>query len=86
MRRGSTAMSATMKNDLAGAAKALEQGLELDPEDRTAAYQLMTTYRRMGRAADSARMQARVRELLDKEKQKEAETGQYRLVAAPAGR
>ena len=52
----------------------------------TVMWQPLAHARRLGRTADSARLLARVRQLLDEEKQKEAETGQYRVVAAPAGR
>lgn len=71
------------RNDLPRAAKSLESALALDPNDRTAAYQLMTTYRKLGRAAEAARLQTRVRELLEAEKQSESDAGQYRIVAAP---
>ncbi|MBC7925537.1 MAG: tetratricopeptide repeat protein [Bryobacteraceae bacterium] len=65
------------------AAPLLEAALKLDPNDRGAAYQLMMVYRRLGRADDLKRMQARVRELMDHEKRAEAESGRYRLLSAP---
>lgn len=65
------------------AAEALEAALRLDPNDRTAVYQLMIVYRRLGRIEQMKQLQARVKELLASEKQAESETGRYRLVSAP---
>jgi predicted Zn-dependent protease len=62
---------------------ALEAAVRLDPADRTAAYQLMILYRRAGRTQEAAVLQEKVRELLEAERNQEAETGQYRLVRAP---
>ncbi|HBY61203.1 MAG TPA: hypothetical protein DEH78_15380, partial [Solibacterales bacterium] len=65
------------------AAKTLETAVRLDPKDRPAAYQLMSVYRRLGRAAEASAMQERVRRLLDEERAAEAEAGRYRLVRGP---
>lgn len=60
----------------------LEAALRSDPSDRTAAYQLMLVYRKLGRAADANRMHGVVRELMVQEKAAESEAGRYRLANA----
>lgn len=57
----------------------LETAIRLDPSDRTATYQLMTAYQRLGRTKEIPRLQRRVRELLDEERSQESEGGRYRL-------
>jgi Flp pilus assembly protein TadD len=64
----------------------LARAVELDPTDRTAAYQLMTIYRRSGKAREAAALQEKVRDLLAAEREHEAEAGRFRLVRAPEGR
>ncbi|MFN0106314.1 MAG: tetratricopeptide repeat protein [Bryobacteraceae bacterium] len=64
---------------VAKAMEALETALRLDPADRTAAYQLMLLYRRAGRAAQAARLNEKVRELLAKEKTERLEAQRYQL-------
>ena len=71
------------RNQVPLATKTFEAVLALDPNDRTAAYQLMTIYQRQGRTQDVARMRLQVTRLLDSEKQAEAEAGRYRVVKAP---
>lgn len=65
------------------AAQALEAGLKLNPNDRSAAYLLMTVYRRLGRSEEMRKLQVRVKDLLDTEKREDGEGGRYRLVSAP---
>ncbi len=71
------------RNEVSRAAKALEAALALDPNDRAAAYQLMTIYQRQGRSTEMEQMRLLVKRLLDSEKIAEAETGRYRVVKAP---
>ena len=71
------------RNQVPLATKTFETVLALDPNDRTAAYQLMTIYQRQGRTRDVSRMRLQVTRLLDSEKQAEAEAGRYRVVKAP---
>ncbi len=63
----------------------LEAAIRLDPADRTATYQLMTAYRRLGRTREVPRLQARVRELLEAERNQESEGGRFRLVIREDG-
>jgi tetratricopeptide (TPR) repeat protein len=56
-----------------------EAALRIDPEDRTAAYQLVLLYRRLNRTADSLRMQNKVRQLMADEKNTEFERQRYEL-------
>jgi tetratricopeptide (TPR) repeat protein len=65
------------------AAQALEASVKRNPDDRTAVYQLMTVYRRLGRSAEARELQGRVKELLDSEQREESESGRFRLVSAP---
>ncbi len=71
------------RNDVLRATKALEAALTLDPDDRSASYQLMTIYQRQGRTQDVERMKSQITRLLDIEKKAEAEAGRYRVVKAP---
>jgi tetratricopeptide (TPR) repeat protein len=65
------------------AIRELEQAIELDPEDRTAVYQLMVALRAAGRQAELAKLLSRVRELIRKGAAEEQQTLRYRLVKAP---
>ena len=64
----------------------LARAVELDPTDRTAAYQLMTIYRRTGKVREAASLQEKVRDLLAAEQEREAEAGRFKLLRAPAAR
>jgi len=68
-----------LQQEFVKAVPELEAAIRLDPNDRTATYQLMTVYRRLGRTKDIPRLQQRVRELLDAERSQESEGGRYRL-------
>ncbi|HXG33840.1 MAG TPA: tetratricopeptide repeat protein [Bryobacteraceae bacterium] len=65
------------------AIRELEQAIELDPEDRTAVYQLMVALRAAGRQAELPKLLSRVRELIRKDAAQEQQTLRYRLVKAP---
>jgi tetratricopeptide (TPR) repeat protein len=75
----------TQRNQPKRAAAALEAALAIEPDDRTAVYQLMVLYTRLGRTAQAAKLKERLKEMLDTEKRNELEAGRYRIVAAPAG-
>jgi len=62
----------------------LEAALRLDANDRGTVYQLMGLYKRLGRPSDSARMAARLRELMAREKAVDAEAQRYQLSLSPA--
>lgn len=74
------------RDNIAAAEKSLAQAVQLDPNDRTAAYQLMTIYRRTGKTREAAALQEKVRDLLAAEREQEAETGRYQLVRSPEAR
>jgi tetratricopeptide (TPR) repeat protein len=74
------------RGDTAGAARSLEAALALDPDDRTAVYQLLTIRRREGKSEEAARLQGRVRQLLEAEKAEEAAAARFQLVQAPEER
>ena len=63
----------------AAAIGAFETAMRLDANDRASAYQLVALYRKAGRPADAARMSARVRELMAKEKADDADKQRYSL-------
>jgi DNA-binding SARP family transcriptional activator len=71
------------RDDTANAVRLLERAVELDPSDRTAAYQLMLAYNRSGRREKGAAMQRRVRDLIQQEREKEIERNRVRLIKAP---
>lgn len=64
------------------AVRCFERALALNADERTAAYQLMLLYRTPGRAADAARMSAKVRDLASANRDREAGE-RYRLSAKP---
>jgi tetratricopeptide (TPR) repeat protein len=61
------------------AVRQLEEALRLDPADRTAVFQLLTVYRKLGRVADANRLSVRLRQLLAQEKSDELESQRYSL-------
>lgn len=67
------------EGNIAAAIGAFEAALRIDPNDRASAYQLVALYRNAGRAADAARMSARVRELMAREKADDADKQRYSL-------
>jgi tetratricopeptide (TPR) repeat protein len=62
------------------AAIELETALRLDPKDRASAYQLATVYRKLGRTQEAAAMAAKVKKLLETEKQEEAAVSRFQVV------
>lgn len=68
-----------LQQEFTRAVPELETAIRLDPDDKTATYQLMTVYRRLGRTKEIPRLQQRVRELLNEERDRESEGGRYRL-------
>lgn len=74
------------ENALPQAIVQLESALRLDPKSKTAAYQLLTAYRRAGRNTARAALEQKVKSLLDAERDAKAESGRYRLVRAPDAR
>lgn len=74
------------QENLNAAEASLSRAIALDPTDRTAAYQLMTIYRRTGRTRDAAALQDKVRDLLAAEREQEAEAGRFKIVRAPEAR
>lgn len=71
------------RNDVPRATKAFEAALAVDANDRTAAYQLMTIYKRQGQSADVERMRRLMTHVLDTEKKAEAQAGRYRVIPSP---
>ena len=67
-------------NDLPHAASALEAALKLDPSDRSSAYQLITVYRKIGRTKEIPALQAKVKNLLEAEREAETRAGRHQLV------
>jgi tetratricopeptide (TPR) repeat protein len=80
------AKTLTQEQAFAQAIPHLEAALRIDPQDKTAAYQLLTAYRRTGRTQLIPALEQKVRRLLDGERDAEAQSGRYRLVHAPTGK
>jgi superkiller protein 3 len=68
------------ENNLPRAATELEAALRLDPEDRSSAYQLITVYRKLGRMKQIPALQAKVKHLLESEREAESRAGRHQLV------
>lgn len=66
------------RGDAVSAARALARAIELDPADRAATYQLMSIYQRQGRTREASALAAKIRTLIDGEKQ--AEQSRFALV------
>ena len=57
----------------------LEAALRVDASNRTALYQMMVLYKKQGRAADAARMSAKLSKLMVQEKAEELDAQRYQL-------
>ncbi len=66
--------------DMSKATTELEAAVRLDPSDRTSLYQLMTIFKRTGRAREGAELAGRVRVLLEKEKTDESAGNRFQIV------
>ena|GEM_PF-1583100 len=66
--------------DMPGSSAALATAIRLDPEHRTAIYQLMLVHQRAGNTAQAAALARRVRELMEKEKADEETSLSFRAV------
>ncbi|MFN7992516.1 MAG: tetratricopeptide repeat protein [Bryobacteraceae bacterium] len=75
-----------LQSEWPSAIRELEVALKLNPNDRTAVYQLMLAYGNMGQADKAKALQPRVRELLDAEHAQENEKSRYRLLRAAPDR
>ncbi|MCW5977435.1 MAG: tetratricopeptide repeat protein [Bryobacteraceae bacterium] len=67
-------------DDISGAARQFEEAVRLEPGERTATYQLMRCYRRLGKTEEAAALMTRLRGQLDKGMEDDAKTNRYRLV------
>jgi tetratricopeptide (TPR) repeat protein len=65
------------------AIRELEAALSAAPDNRVAVYQLIRAYNAAGRNEDGRRMNEKIRDLLEKERQAEAETRRFRLLKMP---
>ncbi|MCX6608128.1 MAG: tetratricopeptide repeat protein [Acidobacteria bacterium] len=65
------------------ATQALEIAFRLDPSDRTAAYQLLLLYRRVGKTAQAALLNTQLRQALAKENADILEAPRYQLSRSP---
>jgi DNA-binding SARP family transcriptional activator len=66
--------------------KELEAALQIKPDNRVAIYQLMLAYQAAGREGDAARMQARLKDTIEKERQDDLRRSRIRLMRVPDGR
>ena len=69
--------------DISRATQTLEIAIRLDPSDRTAAYQLMLLYRRVGKATQASRLNDQLRKVLAKENADILEAPRYQLSRSP---
>ncbi len=69
--------------EVSRATQALEIAFRLDPSDRTAAYQLMLLYRRVGKTAQASRLNNQLRQVLAKENADILEAPRYQLSRSP---
>jgi len=65
------------------AIRELEAALRIKPDNRVGIYQLMLAYEAAGRDTDSARMQERLRDIIEKERQDDLRRSQIRLIKIP---
>ncbi len=69
--------------EVSRATQALEIAFRLDPSDRTAAYQLMLLYRRVGKTAQASLLNTQLRQTLAKENADILEAPRYQLSRSP---
>jgi tetratricopeptide (TPR) repeat protein len=65
------------------AIRELEAALRIKPDNRVGIYQLMLAYEAAGRDTDSARMQERLRDVIEKERQDDLRRSRIRLIKIP---